>query len=162
MPGMRRVGSVIVVMLAALWASAAPAQVRREIETCRAIADDALRLQCYDGIGLPRAGAPRPKYERVELAELEEFPLSYRGSLVEVTGWLVPSGDFFLLKTDPEAADALPVEAEALTRQQLQSILATCAEGCGAIVQGKVAPVNFSTGIIADTVRPDEAPGGPP
>jgi hypothetical protein len=161
MPGMRRVGSVIVVMVGAL-VSAAPAQVRREIETCRAIADDALRLQCYDGIGLPRAGAPRPKYERVELAELEEFPLSYRGSLVEVTGWLVPSGDFFLLKTDPEAADALPVEAEALTRQQRQAILATCAEGCGAIVQGKVAPVNFSTGIIADIIRADEAPGGLP
>jgi hypothetical protein len=158
---MRRVGFVIVVMVGAL-ASAAPAQMRREIETCRAIADDALRLQCYDGIGLPRAGAPRPKYERVELAELEEFPLSYRGSLVEVTGWLIPSGDFFLLKTDPEAADALPVEAEALTRQQRQSILATCGEGCGAIVQGKVAPVNFSTGIIADTIRADEAPGGLP
>src|ERR671917_663817 len=146
MPGMRRVGFVIVVMVGAL-VSAAPAQVRREIETCRAIADDGLRLHCYDAIGLPRAGAPRPKYERVELAELEEFPLSYRGSLVEVTGWLVPSGDFFLLKTHPEAADALPVEAEALTRQQRQSILATCAEGCGAIIQGKVAPVNFSTGI---------------
>ena len=161
MPGMRRVGFVIVVMMGAL-ASAAPAQMRREIETCRAIADDALRLQCYDGIGLPRAGAPRPKYERVELGELEEYPLSYRGSLVEVTGWLIPSGDFFLVKTDPEAADALPVEAEALTRHQLQSILATCAEGCGAIVQGKVAPVNFSTGIIADTIRAEEAPGGPP
>lgn len=155
MSGMRRVGSVIVVMLAALGAPAAPAQTRQEIETCRAIADDELRLQCYDGMGLPRGGAPRPKYERVELAELEQYPLSYRGNLVEVTGWLIPSGDFFLVKTDPEAADALPVEAETLSRHQLQSILATCGEGCRAIVQGKVAPVNFSTGIIADTVRPD-------
>jgi hypothetical protein len=158
---MRRLGSVIVVLLAALWAVAAPAQVRREIETCRAIEDDELRLQCYDGIGLPSGGATRPKYERVELAELEEFPLSYRGSLVEVTGWLIPSGDFFLLKTDPEAADALPVEAETLTRQQRQSVLGTCGKGCRAIVQGKVAPVNFSTGIIADTLRP-EAPSGLP
>ena len=148
------VRSVVLVMLFPLWVSAAAAQTRQDIERCRAIGDDQLRLQCYDAILLP-GRLTRSKYEVVDLAELEGYPLSYRGRLVQVRGWLTPSQDIFTLSTGPDAGDALPIEADNLSRRDREALVAACLEGCQAIVQGKVAPVNFTTGIIADILRPD-------
>jgi hypothetical protein len=151
---MRLVRLVMVVLGVVACAYEASAQMRLDVERCRAIADDEMRLRCYDDIRLP-GPIVRAKYEQVDLAELEEFPLSYRGRLVEVTGWLALSRDNLLLKTSSESEASMPIDAESLSRHERQSLLAACGEGCEATVQGKVAPVNFVTGIIADTISPD-------
>jgi hypothetical protein len=153
--GMRCVRFVITVMMGALWAPAAAAQTSLDIERCRDISEDRMRLQCYDAIPLTPGRFRRSKYEVVDLAELAEYPLSYRGRLVEVSGWLTPSEDAFFLSTAADAENGLPIEADSLSRRDRDAVVAACLEGCQATVQGKVAPVNFTTGIIADTLRPE-------
>ena len=127
------------------------AQIREDVIRCREVQDEARRLACYDAISLSPA-APRSKYETVPLAELLTYALSYRGRLVEVSGWIEPADRFFFLKAAAGEADSLPVDFRNLTRAQLQAFQEGCANGCEAVVEGRVGPVNFTTGIVADTL----------
>jgi hypothetical protein len=145
---------LIVAMLSALavvWAGAAEAQTREDIEHCRAIEDDARRLVCYDDIRLS-PGSPRAKYETVAIEELKNFALSYRGNLVEVTGWLTPSEDFWFLGVSESDERPIPIDFESMPRQLREEFLRECGAGCPAAVQGRVRPVNFTTGIVADAM----------
>ena len=127
------------------------AQLRNDVLRCRDIEDDSRRLACYDAMSLSTA-APRSKYEAVPLSELQDFALSFRGRLVEVTGWIDLGERFFSLKTSADDATSLPVDFSSLTRAQLQIFREQCADGCQAVVEGRVGPVNFTTGIVADTL----------
>jgi hypothetical protein len=132
-------------------ASSAFAQSRVEMERCRAIGDETRRLKCYDAIELATS-APRSKYERVDLGEFKQYALSYRGSLVEVTGWIRPAGELLELGLDENDADRIPVEYEALSRRDRDAFFEACGFGCEATVQGRVKPVAFTTGIVADVL----------
>lgn len=127
------------------------AQLREDILRCRPIEDESRRLACYDAISLSPA-APRSKYEAVPLAELQKYALSYRGRLVEVTGWIDVGERFFFLKADQTEAASLPIDFRSLTRTELQTFRDLCGAGCEASVEGRVGPVNFTTGIVADTL----------
>ena len=127
------------------------AQLRNDVLRCRDIEDDSRRLACYDAMSLSTA-APRSKYEAVPLSELREFALSYRGRLVEVTGWIDVGDRFFSLKSSEADTTALPVDFRSLTRAELQAFREQCAGGCQALVEGRVGPVNFTTGIVADNL----------
>jgi hypothetical protein len=140
----------LAILLGALICSSADAQTREEIMRCREILDTARRLACYDAIEL--SGSPRSKYEAVDLSELKGFALSYRGHLVEVSGWLRPGGDFLLLGLDETDEHPIPVDANTILRRDREAFLQACGEGCEATVQGRVRPVNFTTGIVADTL----------
>lgn len=140
-----------VAALALSWANAAAAQTREDMERCRAIVDDARRLACYDSIRLS-PGPPVSKYEVVSLDELKSFALSYRGELVQVSGWLTPGDDFFFLGVDETDERPMPIDFGSVARQERQEFLAECGEGCEAEVQGRVRPVNFTTGIVADVL----------
>lgn len=142
---------VVFLALGAAWAVMAEAQTREDMELCRAIEDDARRLACYDAIRLS-TGPPRAKYEVVPLAELKAFALSFRGQLVEVSGWLMPGEDFLFLGVDGADERPIPVEYAAISRRERQAFLDLCGEGCLATVQGRVRPVNFTTGIVADAL----------
>jgi hypothetical protein len=143
---------VLFVLLHLASLDAAGAQTREEMERCRAIEDDLRRVACYDAIPLSRATAPS-KYERVPLDELKEFALTYRGQLVEVTGWITPGqGDLLFLGSDEDDGQPVPIDFESLPRQELRSFLDACGGGCDATVQGRVRPVNFTTGIVADAL----------
>jgi hypothetical protein len=133
------------------WASSAPAQTREEMERCRAIENDARRLACYDDIRLS-PGPPRSKYEALPLEELKSYALSYRGQLVEVVGWLTPGEDFLFLGVDETDEHPIPIEFEGIPRRDRREFLDACGEGCDAAVQGRVRPVNFTTGIVADAL----------
>ena len=146
---MRLLCVAALIALGLSWAGAAAAQTREDVERCRAIADDARRLACYDDIRLS-PGSPLSKYEVVPLDELKSFALSYRGQLVEVTGWLTPDGDRFFLGVDETDESPMPIDFGSVPRQERQAFLAECGEGCDATVQGRVRPVNFTTGIVAD------------
>jgi len=146
---MRIVAFVLVVL--ALGSTGALAQSRVEMERCRAISDEARRLKCYDAIALSTS-APRSKYERVDLAEFRQFALSYRGDLVEVTGWITPAGELLQLGSDENDKSPVPVEYDALPRRDQQDFFSACGTGCEATVQGRVKPVNFTTGIVAEVV----------
>lgn len=137
-----------------LIAAAAEAQFPEDVSRCRAIEDDARRLDCYDAIGLP-APLVSGKYEAVPLAELKDYALSFRGRLVEVGGWIAPAGDFLFLKLDEADPTSIPVEFGSLPRRLQQSFLEQCGAGCAATVQGRVGPVNFTTGIVADGLSAD-------
>ena len=130
--------------------SAASAQ-EDEVGLCRGIEDDARRLECYDTIPL-RPGLLRRKYEIVPLEELRTYRLSYRGRFVEVDGWVTPSGEYLLLGASAEDPGTMPVEIEALPRRDREAVLEQCARGCAAVVRGRVNPVNFTTGIVADAI----------
>ena len=132
-------------------AAAALAQTRADIERCRAIEDDPRRLDCYDAIRLSTTTAPI-KYESVELDELKDYALTYRGRLVEVAGRVRPEGDFLFLETEEGDPSPMPVDIEALARRDREDVLSQCGSGCEATVQGRVRPVNFTTGIVADSV----------
>jgi len=147
---MRLVLWTVLVALGLGW-SGALAQSRVEMERCRAIADDARRLKCYDAIQLSTS-APRSKYERVDLGEFKKYALSYRGDLVEITGWVTPSAEILQLGFDEDDDRPIPVEFDALSRRDRQDFLSACGEGCEATVQGRVKPVNFTTGIAADVL----------
>jgi hypothetical protein len=133
-----------------LWTSVSSAQ-EDELGLCRAIEDDSRRLECYDEIPL-RPGLLRRKYEAVPLEELRTYRLSYRGRFVEVEGWVAPSGEYLSLGAAPDDSSTMPVELETLPRRDREALLEQCASGCSAVVRGRVSPVNFTTGIIADTV----------
>ncbi len=147
---MRFVVSLILVVLG-LGCGAALAQSRVEMERCRAIADEGRRLKCYDAIELSTSG-PRTKYERVDLGEFKKYALSYRGDLVELTGWVVPAGDLLELGSDETDKSPVPLEFGSLSRRDREEFLAACGAGCEATVQGRVKPVNFTTGISADAL----------
>jgi hypothetical protein len=132
-------------------AASGQAQEAGEIVRCRAIADDDRRLACYDAIATS-AGSPLSKYEVVTLDELKEYALSYRGKLVETTGWLTPGGSYLFLGLDKDDARPMPVDAENLERRARETLLERCGEGCEATIQGRVRPVNFTTGIVADAL----------
>jgi len=134
----------------ALLECSAEAQTREDILRCRDITDTARRLACYDAIEL--TGSPRSKYEAVDLAELKGFALSYRGHLVEVSGWIKPADDLMFLGVGEADENPIPVDFEAIGRRDLQTFLSACGEGCEATVQGRVRPLNFTTGIVADTL----------
>jgi hypothetical protein len=134
-----------------LWAAAAQAQMHLELQRCRVIADDARRLACYDAIEVT-AAAPRSKYEAIDLAELKAYALSFRGRFVEVGGWLRPERDYLLLGLGPEDGEPVPVAIEMLPRRQRDDVLEACGSGCSAIVRGRVRPLNFTTGVVADDV----------
>ncbi len=144
-----RVATVVVMGVA--WAGVAGAQTRDDMERCRAIVDDARRLSCYDAIRLS-TGPPRSKYEAVPLEELKSFDLSYRGQLVEVTGWLTPGDDFLFLGVDEADESPIPIDFQTMPRQARSLFLDECGDGCSAAVQGRVRPVNFTTGILADAL----------
>ena len=127
------------------------AQIRDDVIRCREIQDETRRLACYDAISLSPA-APRSKYEAVPLADLLTYALSYRGRLVEVSGWIEPADRFFFLRRAAGEGVSLPIDFRNLTRAALQAFQEACATGCEAIVEGRVAPVNFTTGIVADTL----------
>jgi hypothetical protein len=148
---MRFLSVITILALGVAWAGAAGAQTREDMERCRAIETDERRLQCYDAIRLS-PGAPRSKYESVPLDELKSFALSYRGQLVEVTGWITPGDDFLFLGLDESDERPMPIDYETMPRQQRQRFLDECGEGCPAAVQGRVRPVNFTTGIVADAL----------
>lgn len=139
--------------LAVLIASAgiACAQEASEIIRCRAIADNERRLECYDRIPVARA-SPLNKYENVALEEFKEFALSYRGRLIETTGFLRPGASYFSLGLDADDATPIPIDPENLQRRAREVLLERCGDGCEATVQGRVRPVNFTTGIVADAV----------
>ena len=143
-----RIALTIVFCIAA---EGAPAQMLESVARCRTIQDEALRLRCYDNISLPTT-SPLSKYEAVDLDELKDYALSYRGRLVEVGGGLRPSGTYLFLGANADDASAIPVEVEALPRREREVILEACADGCEGVVQGRVRPVNFTTGIVADEV----------
>jgi hypothetical protein len=148
---MRFLSVVTSVALGIAWAGTAGAQTREEMERCRAIEDDSRRLACYDDIRLS-PGQPRRKYEAVPLEELKSFVLSYRGQLVEVTGWLTPGDDFLFLGVDESDESPIPVDFQTMPRQARAVFLDECGDGCTAAVQGRVRPVNFTTGIVADAL----------
>lgn len=146
---MRLVLAVCLSMLGAGAAVPAVGQTRADLERCRAIGDDMQRLACYDAID--SGPATRSKYDVVPLAELMDFALSYRGDLIETSGWIEPgNGNLFRLRPEGGHEDSLPVDVESLSRRDRQAFLDRCGEGCEATVQGRVGPVNFTTGIVAD------------
>ena len=147
---MRFVASMLVALAGLLLLGQARAQTLEDMQRCRAIADEARRLACYDAIQLVQA--PRPKYEVVDLADLQSYALSYRGQLVEVSGWIKPGAALFFLGADADDARPLPINLDAIARRDRQSFLSACGDGCEATVQGRVMPVNFTTGIVADTI----------
>ena len=130
--------------------SAAMAQTREDMLRCRSISDEARRLACYDAVEL--SGNPRRKYEILDLTELKAFVLSYRGNLVEVIGWIKPANDRLFLGVDEGDQRPLPVDFEGVARRDREAFLRACGEGCEATVQGRVGPVNFTTGIVADAL----------
>jgi len=148
---MRFLSVIMLSTLAAAWAGAAGAQTREDMERCRAIENDARRLSCYDAIPIS-PGPPRSKYETVPLEELKSFALSYRGQLVEVTGWLIPGEAFFFLGVDESDENPIPIDFKSMPRQEHQAFLDECGDGCSAAVQGRMRPVNFTTGIVADAL----------
>ena len=129
------------------------AQTREDLTRCRAIEDDERRLGCYDRIQLSTA-SPLSKFETVDIQELKEFALSFRGRLVEVTGWAVPTENFLQLGVDETDTTPMPVDFGALGRGPRQTFLEACGDGCYATVQGRVGPVNFTTGVEADSLIP--------
>jgi hypothetical protein len=141
---------IIAICLFALL-TAAWAQTHEDLGRCRIITDSARRLACYDAIPLS-ATAPRSKYEPVQLAELRTYALSYRDRLVEIVGWIRPEREDFLLGSDANDGSPFPVDLRLLTRQQRDSIAQQCPAGCEATIQGRVGPVNFVTGIVAETL----------
>jgi hypothetical protein len=147
---MRSLLLAIFVLLGLGW-SGAHAQSRVEMERCRAIADQVRRLKCYDAIQLSTS-APRSKYERVDLGEFKKYALSYRGDLVEVTGWVTRKGELLQFGIDESDQNPIPVEFDLLSRRDRQDFLDACGEACEATVQGRVKPVNFTTGIAADVL----------
>ena len=128
----------------------AAAQTREDMLRCRSISDEARRLACYDAVEL--SGNPRRKYDIVDLTELKSFALSYRGQLVEVRGWVEPAAALLFLGVDEADQTPLPVDFKAISRRDQEAFLEACGTGCEATVQGRVRPVNFTTGIVADTL----------
>lgn len=146
---MRRT-AILVACLGLAGSGTAAAQTLEDMQTCRAIADAARRLACYDAIQLVQSA--RPKYAVTDLSDLQSYALSYRGQLVEVSGWIEPGDDFYVLGVDAADPNAIPVNFDAIGRRDLQAFKSACGDGCEATVQGRVSPVNFTTGIVADTV----------
>ena len=147
---MRLVASIVILLTGLVWGGLVQAQTLEDMQRCRAVSDETRRLGCYDAIEL--APGPRSKYEKVDLAELKGFALSYRGQLVEVTGWIKPGAELFFLGLDEADARPIPVDFDSLPRRDRQAFLDACGAGCEATVQGRVRPVNFTTGIVADTL----------
>jgi hypothetical protein len=141
-----------VLICAFVLASGAPyAQTREDVLRCRSISDDTRRLACYDAVEL--TGNPRRKYEILDLTELKTFALTYRGDLVEVIGWIKPAEDNLLfLGVDQNDPKPLPIDFETIPRRDREAFLSACGAACEATVQGRVGPVNFTTGLVADTL----------
>jgi hypothetical protein len=148
--GQMRIAFPVLLCGVVLVAGAAQSQTREDMLRCRSISDEARRLACYDAVEL--AGNPRRKYEILDLTELKSFALTYRGDLVEVIGWIKPEGDFLFLGVDQADTKPLPIDFESISRRDQEAFLGACGEGCEATVQGRVGPVNFTTGIVADTL----------
>lgn len=150
-----RFSQLALAVMLSLIGAATEAQIPDDISRCRSIEDDSRRLDCYDAISLPPVSLEHGKYEVVPLAELKDFALSFRGRFVEVSGWVTPARDFLFLKLDEQDATSIPVEFRALPRHLQESFLEQCGTGCGATIQGRVAPVNFTTGIVAEQLSTD-------
>ena len=150
---MRLLLLAFVAVFSGIGSDASQAQTRQDLTRCRAIEDGERRLACYDRIQLSQA-SPRAKYETVDLQELKEFSLSFRGRLVEVTGWIRPAEDYLQLSLDETGSDPMPVDARSLSRSTQQDFLQACGVGCYATVQGRVGPVNFTTGMTAEALIP--------
>ena len=147
---MRFWASMVVACAGLAWGGAARAQTLEDMQTCRAISDDARRLACYDAIELVQS--PRPKYAATDLSDLKAYALSYRGQLVEVSGWMKPEAELFFLGVDAADPRPIPINFDSIGRRDLQAFKSACGDGCQATVQGRVTPVNFTTGIVADTL----------
>ena len=146
---MRRAGLALAVLT--IGAVGARAQDASDLLRCRSIADEERRLTCYDAITIPSA-SPLSKYEVVPLEELRSYALTYRGRLIETEGWLKPGKTYLFLGQDAGDPNPVAVDAANLTRRAREALLEQCGEGCRAKVQGAVRPVNFTTGIVADSV----------
>jgi hypothetical protein len=147
---MRRLPTAYAMLLSAL-ASTAGAQTHADLARCRAIADDARRLECYDAIE-PLGARTLSKYEVVPLDDFTAFALGYRGRFVELSGRMSLVGDYAMLALEAGDAESVPVEFKNLSRQELRAIREACPETCEATVQGRAAPVRFTTGVVADAV----------
>jgi hypothetical protein len=147
---MRFAAPLVAFLIALGWGASASAQTLEDMQRCRAISNEARRLACYDAIDL--VSAPKPKYEPVDISELKGFALSYRGQLVEVSGWVKPGPESFSLGVDEADERPMPIDFDSLSRRDRQAFLSACGDGCEATVQGRVTPVNFTTGIVADSI----------
>src|SRR3954464_4532531 len=111
---MRFVASIGFVLVGMLCGGFAEAQTLDDMLRCRAISDGTRRLACYDAIEV--APAPKPKYEKVDLSDLKNYALSYRGELVEVSGWVKPGPELFFLGADQSDTHPIPIDFELLAR----------------------------------------------
>ena len=112
--------------------------------TCSAAARSPTRRggsRCYDAIQLTPASEAEIRTSR--FAELKSFALSYRGDLVEVSGWIKPGDELFFLGVDEADERPIPVDFDSLPRRERQAFLNACGEGCEATVQGRVTPGQF-------------------
>ena len=146
-----RIPALALILLSVCLTGGAHAQQSSEILLCRGILDNNRRLACYDGIPL-LSSSPLSKYETVPLEELKPYALSYRGRLVETSGWLAPGGRYFFLGLGAADPNQLPIDAGNLSRHARESLLERCGSACQVTIQGSVRPVNFTTGIVADSV----------
>lgn len=146
-----RLRSLVVSTCCFVWIAGAWAQTHEDIAGCRIVADDARRLACYDAIRLSPS-TPRGKYEPIALADLKTSALTYRGRLVEVIGWIRPERDQYVLGSAVGDPSPMPVDLRGLTRQERESLARHCLTVCEATIRGRVAPVNFVTGLVVETV----------
>ena len=120
-----------------MWGRDCAAQTLEDMQRCRAITDAARRLACYDAIELVTS-APSPNTHAIDLSDLKAYALSYRGQLVEVSGWIKPGAELFFLGVDAADPRPIPIDFDSTARRDRQAFLNACGEGCEATVQGRV------------------------
>ncbi|MBB4243714.1 MULTISPECIES: hypothetical protein [Rhizobium] len=146
---------LVSVFLASFSASITVAQAG-DVFTCRKIANDAARLDCYDTLfGKTGEGAAK-KVDTALTISWSDLQVDYkkmRGQSVTTSGKFLFMGEQGLLYDKNGGMTAFFVNVEKLPRDQLSLLYNNCTSGCDISVSGKVGDVMMQRGITAASVN---------
>ena len=142
-------------MLAALLASPAAAQdLPAAISRCRAITDQASRLQCFDAASATAQRPASPAAGQGDFVAMDFNDLKLdighmMKSRVEVKGYLMQMGDQAMLSGERMSMSPMMIDVSHLDRDSRKRILENCGMQCSVTVRGVVEHLVFGPGLQA-------------
>jgi hypothetical protein len=131
---------------------AAPALGAPPARSCKAIADQAARLTCFEQsveVAVQSQQAIRDITVQELLSGFEEL----QGARVTISGYVIIHGGSAVLQAHRDSRGGVFIAIERLPHPQRRMMYDMCNGGCFLKLTGSVGPVMLNTGIIPDEAR---------
>ncbi|TBY42265.1 hypothetical protein [Rhizobium leguminosarum] len=148
---------IVILALLGVMAGGVSETLAGDVFACRKISDGKDRLNCYDDLFGPPAGAAKQTTEGTEISwtDLQVDYDDMRGKTVTTSGKFMFLGEQGLLYDRQMGMTAFFVNVQKLPRDQRSLLYSNCGAGCDVRLTGKVEQIMMQRGITATKVTLD-------